>query len=128
VTSVRSLHVFLVCSEFEKVLSKIQILSHSWQIYSYYCLYKISWFNCCFFSNMFKKHWFADKKKLSSTCYLLQNIEPYLSDSTLKIIYFSLLHSVVSYSIIFWGNSSHSAVTFKMQKRVIKIIMVCEYR
>jgi len=33
----------------------------------------------------------------------------------------------VSYSIIFWGNSSHSSVNFKMQKRVIRIIMGGEH-
>jgi hypothetical protein len=29
---------------------------------------------------------------------------------------------------MFWGNSSHSSVIFKMQKRVIRIIMGCGYR
>jgi hypothetical protein len=34
----------------------------------------------------------------------------------------------MSYSIIFWGNSSYSAVIFKMQKRVIRIMMGCGSR
>jgi len=54
------------------------------------------------------------KKKLSTTCYLIQNIKPYLSISTLKIIYYSPFRSIVSYGIIFWGNSSHSSVMFTM--------------
>jgi hypothetical protein len=68
------------------------------------------------------------KKKLSTTCYLLQNIKPYLSIYTLKIIHHSLLHSIVSYGIMFWGNSSYSSVIFKMQKREIRIIMEHGYR
>jgi len=34
----------------------------------------------------------------------------------------------MSYGIIFWGNSSHSFVIFRMQKRVIRIILGCGYR
>jgi hypothetical protein len=34
----------------------------------------------------------------------------------------------MSYGIMFWENSSHSPVIFKMQKSVIKIIMGWDYR
>jgi len=34
----------------------------------------------------------------------------------------------MSYGIIFWVNLSHSSVIFKMQKRVIRIIMDYVYR
>jgi formate/nitrite transporter FocA (FNT family) len=34
----------------------------------------------------------------------------------------------MSYVIMFWGNSSHSSVIFKMQKRVIRIIMGYSHR
>ena len=34
----------------------------------------------------------------------------------------------MSYGIMFWGNSSHSSVIFKMQKRVIRILMGIGYR
>jgi len=34
----------------------------------------------------------------------------------------------MSYGVMFWGNSSHSSVIFKMQKRVIRIIMGYSYR
>ena len=42
-------------------------------------------------------------KKLSSTCYLIQNVKPFLSISALKMIYHSIFHSIMSYGIIFWG-------------------------
>ena len=40
-------------------------------------------------------------KKLSKTCYLIRNIKPYLSNSTLKMVYHALFHSTMSYGIKF---------------------------
>jgi hypothetical protein len=42
---------------------------------------------------------------------------------SLKTVYFSLVHSVISYGIIFWGSSIHAKIIFKIQKRIIRIIM-----
>jgi hypothetical protein len=39
------------------------------------------------------------------------------------MVYFSNFHSLLSYGIIFWGNSSHSDTIFKLQKRSIRIIL-----
>jgi len=36
------------------------------------------------------------------------------------MVYFSIVHSIISYGIIFWGVSTHSKITFKIQKRIIK--------
>jgi hypothetical protein len=36
--------------------------------------------------------------------------------------WFIYFHAVISYGIIFWGNSSYSDNIFKLQKRVIRII------
>jgi len=33
------------------------------------------------------------------------------------------VHPIISYGIMFWGNSSHSDKIFKNQKRIIRIIM-----
>jgi len=41
----------------------------------------------------------------------------------LRSTYFSYAHSIISYGIIFWGNSSHSEEIFEVQKRIIRIIM-----
>jgi hypothetical protein len=40
----------------------------------------------------------------------------------LKMIYFSYIHSIITYGIIFWGNSTGSEEVFKLQKRAIRII------
>jgi hypothetical protein len=46
-----------------------------------------------------------------------------LSQDTLRTIYFSYFHSILSYGIIFWGNSPYSSNIFKIRKRIIRIIM-----
>jgi len=34
----------------------------------------------------------------------------------------------MSYGVIFWGNSPHSTISFKMQKLAIRTMMECGYR
>jgi len=46
-----------------------------------------------------------------------------VSLDVLKSTYFSYAHSIISYGIIFSGNSSYSDDIFKIQKRIIRIIM-----
>ena len=40
----------------------------------------------------------------------------------MKMIYYSYVHSVIPYGIIFWGNSHLSESIFKIQKRIIRVI------
>ena len=51
-----------------------------------------------------------------------------MSVSSLKVIYYALFHSVISYGIIFWGNSSHSYIIFRIQKKAIRIMEGCGNR
>jgi hypothetical protein len=44
------------------------------------------------------------------------------------MVYHALFHSTMSYGIIFWGNSPHSHGIFKMQKKVLRILMGIGYR
>jgi hypothetical protein len=60
--------------------------------------------------------------KLSKACYAVRSLRPFVSQESLRMIYVSYFHAVMSYGIIFWGNSSHSGNIFKLQKRVIRII------
>jgi hypothetical protein len=67
-------------------------------------------------------------KKLSKACYILRNAKTYMSASSLKMIYHANFHVVMSYGIIFWGNSSHSTIIFRMQKKAIRITEGCGHR
>jgi len=60
--------------------------------------------------------------KLKSACYVLRTLNPILTVCNLKTIYFSYIHSIITYGIIFWGNSTASNEVFKLQKRAIRII------
>ena len=41
---------------------------------------------------------------------------------SIKETYYSYAHSIMSYGLIFWGNSTHSDDIFRIQKRIIRII------
>jgi hypothetical protein len=45
-----------------------------------------------------------------------------MSLKVLRSTYFSYAHSVMSYGLIFWGNSTDSDDIFRIQKRIIRII------
>jgi hypothetical protein len=55
--------------------------------------------------------------KLSRACYSIRSLIPFVSLKSLKINYFAYFHAVMSYCIIFWGNSPHSITIFKLQKK-----------
>ena len=44
------------------------------------------------------------------------------SPEILRMVYFSYFHSIMSYGIIFWGNSYSSINIFRVQKRIIRIM------
>jgi len=60
--------------------------------------------------------------KLSSACYAVRTLTPLLSKNALKMLYFSYAHSIISYGIIFWGNSTNSIKIFRLQKKIIRIM------
>src|SRR5215510_2529951 len=67
------------------------------------------------------KHVEAIIPKLSAATFAMRVVQPVLSLDSLKLIYYSYFHSVLSYGIIFWGNTPHSNVIFKMQKKIVRI-------
>jgi hypothetical protein len=60
--------------------------------------------------------------KPRSACYALRNPKHIVPQSTLRTIYYVYIHSILSYSIIFWGTSSNVGKLFILQKRIIRII------
>jgi hypothetical protein len=57
--------------------------------------------------------------RLNKACYAIRLIKPFMSTDVLRSTYFSYVHSIISYEIIFWRNSSHSEDIFKIKKRII---------
>ena len=70
-----------------------------------------------------RKHIEAIIPKLSIATFATRVVQPFLSLDSLKQIYYSYSRSVLTYGIIFSGNTPHSNVIFKMQKRTIRIMM-----
>jgi hypothetical protein len=60
--------------------------------------------------------------RLSLACYAVRIITPLMLEDTLRMIHHSYVHSIITYGIIFWGNSPHSIDIFKIQKRIIRIM------
>jgi len=61
--------------------------------------------------------------KLSTACYIIRSVKPYVNANAIIMIYHFLFHAVMTYGIIFWGKSFHSIQVFRMQKKAIRIIM-----
>jgi hypothetical protein len=53
---------------------------------------------------------------------MLRTFKPYMSPSSLIMLYYSLFYSSLSCGIIFWDHSSYSQKLFILQKRAIRTI------
>jgi hypothetical protein len=60
--------------------------------------------------------------ELNKLTYVIGYLKPLLLFETLKMVYFSTFHSIISYGIIFWGSSTKSDIIFGTQKGIIRII------
>jgi len=60
--------------------------------------------------------------RLSSACYATKVITPLMSEDILKLIYYSYVHSIITYGTILGGKSPHSTDIFKIQKWIIRIM------
>jgi hypothetical protein len=63
--------------------------------------------------------------RMNKARYAIRSIKLFMFLDVQRSTYFSYAHSIirVSYGITFWGNSSYSEDIFKIQKRIIRIIM-----
>jgi hypothetical protein len=60
--------------------------------------------------------------RLNKACYAIRAVKPFMSLNSMKAIYYSYVHSILCYGIIFWGNSHLSESIFKIQKRIMRVI------
>ena len=61
--------------------------------------------------------------KLGMAFFAVRAIKTFVMLDTLKMVYHSFFYSVINYGLIFWGNSSYRNRIFKLQKKIIRIIM-----
>jgi hypothetical protein len=61
--------------------------------------------------------------KLYMACCSVRTIKPFMCQENLVSIYYSYFHTLMTYEIIIWGNSTHRIHVFRLQKRVIRIII-----
>jgi hypothetical protein len=59
--------------------------------------------------------------KLSSASFALRVIKPFLSQDSLKMLYYSYFLSIMNYVLIFWENSHYNNIVFRLQKKIIRI-------
>ena len=59
---------------------------------------------------------------MCTACYALRNINHIVPIDTLRVIYFAHIHSIISYGIIFGGNSFYANKIFILQNGIIRII------
>jgi hypothetical protein len=55
--------------------------------------------------------------KLNSACYAIRAVNAMLPRKGLRMLRFSYIHSIVSYGIIFSGNTPNSIKIFRIQKK-----------
>jgi hypothetical protein len=58
--------------------------------------------------------------KLSSANFAIGTVKPFLSQDSLKMIYYSYFHSIMTYRLIFGGNSHYSNTIFKLKKELLE--------
>ena len=67
-----------------------------------------------------KQHIDTITPKLNKACYVIRRSKLYLSNNALKMVYCALFHSVMSYALIFWGNSTRVNVYLNYRKELLE--------
>lgn len=60
--------------------------------------------------------------RLSSSLFVLRQLRCSLSLDVLKMVYYSLFHSHLSYGVVLWGASAHSLKIFRLQKKAVRLL------
>jgi hypothetical protein len=55
--------------------------------------------------------------KLTAVCFMIRSVRPYMVDSSMMKIYYSLFHSILSYGIVFWGQATNTKKLFMIKKK-----------
>jgi hypothetical protein len=61
-------------------------------------------------------------RKINKACFAIRSVKPCMPLEAMNLIYFSHFHCVLSYGIIFCGNSVHNQYIFRIHKRTNGVI------
>lgn len=61
--------------------------------------------------------------RLSSVCFLIRQLKNTVSFEVLRLVYFGLAQSTLSYGLIFWGCSAHLEKAFMVQKCIVRCLV-----
>jgi len=61
--------------------------------------------------------------KLRGAYYAVRVLKLFMTQETLAMVYYAYVHLAMTNGIIFWGDSSCSINIFRLQKKVIRILM-----
>lgn len=67
-------------------------------------------------------------KRLNKSAFMIKQLGNSLGVRELKNVYYSAVHSVISYNIILWGGARDVERVFVIQKRIIRLIFSIPYR
>lgn len=65
--------------------------------------------------------------KISTQIFVMRRLRPLMDNNAMRMIYFALIHSIISYAIVLWGNSTKSFKVFHLQKLAVRIIDSAPY-
>ena len=67
-----------------------------------------------------RKHTEILAVRLSKICFALRSIEKVTGINSMRTLYYSCFNSLITYGVIFWGNSTGSQLIFKLQKIIME--------
>jgi hypothetical protein len=60
----------------------------------------------------------ALKEVLSNeACFIIRGVKPFVSQDALNMIYYAYFNSVMTFGLLFWGNSSQSIKVFNYKSK-----------
>lgn len=59
---------------------------------------------------------------LSSAVFALRKLKPLITNVSLKSVYYAHFHSLMTYGVLIWGNSTDANRVFLMQKRALRTL------
>lgn len=70
-----------------------------------------------------KKHIEVLANRLSKVSFALRTVAKTSGLNSIRALYYGCFHSLMTYGVMFWGNSPESKFIFKLQKKALRIIM-----